>query len=70
MKAEAIVRSNGSLADAKTILKEVMAKAGVTNFAAVDNAVTKDEVLYQIYLEFSRNMVAEEGCDWWRPLLY
>jgi starch-binding outer membrane protein, SusD/RagB family len=64
LKAEAIARSNGNLADAKTILRDVMAKAGVTNFTAVDNAVTKDEVLYQIYLEFSRNMVAEDGIEW------
>lgn len=68
LKAEAIARSNGNLADAKTILKEVMAKAGVTDFTAVDNAVTKDEVLYQIYLEFSRNMVAEDGIEWFALL--
>jgi hypothetical protein len=68
LKAEAIARSNGNLTDAKTILKEVMAKAGVTDFTAVDNAVTKDEVLYQIYLEFSRNMVAEDGIEWFALL--
>jgi hypothetical protein len=64
LKAEAIARSGGSLTDAKTLLKTVMAKAGVTDFTAVDNAATKDDVIYQIYLEFSRNMTAEDGIEW------
>ncbi len=64
LKAEAIARSGGSLTEAKTLLKQVMATAGITNFTAVDNAITKDEVLYQVFLEFSRNMVAENGADW------
>lgn len=68
LKAEAIVRSNGSLTEAKNILKEIMGHAGVTDFSAVDNAVTKDEVLYQIYLEFSRNMTAEDGIEWFALL--
>lgn len=64
LKAEAIARSNGDLNEAKTLLKTVMTKAGVTNFTAVDNATTKDEVIYQIFLEFSRNMTAEGGMEW------
>lgn len=68
LKAEAIVRSGGSLTDAKNILKDIMEHAGVTDFSAVDNASTPDEVIYQIYLEFSRNMVAESSIDWFALL--
>lgn len=64
LKAEAIARSGGDLNEAKTLLKTVMTKAGVTSFTAVDNATTKDEVIYQIFLEFSRNMTAEGGIEW------
>ena len=64
LKAEAIVRSGGSLADARLILKEVMGKAGVTNFTAVDNATTSALLLVEIYKEFSRNMAAEDGIEW------
>lgn len=64
LKAEAIVRSGGSLADASVILKEVMGKAGVTNFTSVDNATTPALMLIEIYKEFSRNMVAEDGIEW------
>ncbi|WP_162304967.1 RagB/SusD family nutrient uptake outer membrane protein [Sphingobacterium olei] len=68
LKAEAIVRSGGSLNTAKTILKNIMGHAGVTDFSAVDNATTTDQVLYQIYLEFSRNFVSENGVDWFALL--
>jgi hypothetical protein len=64
LKAEAIARSGGSLEDAKTLLKTVMGKAGVTDFTAVNNATNKDDVIYQIYLEFCRNMTAEDGIEW------
>jgi hypothetical protein len=68
LKAEAIVRSGGSLADAKTIVKEIMAHAGVTNFSAIDNASSTDELLVEIYKEISRNLVAEDGADWFALL--
>lgn len=64
LKAEAIVRAGGSLATARDILKNIMAHAGVTNFAAVDNAVGVNDVLKQLYLETSRNLVGEDGQEW------
>lgn len=64
LKAEAIVRAGGSLAAARDILKNIMGHAGVTNFAAVDNAVSVNDVLKQLYLETSRNLVGEDGQEW------
>jgi hypothetical protein len=68
MKAEAIVRSGGSLADARTVLKEVMMKAEVSNFTAVDNAATPDAMLEQIWLETARNLTGEDGQEWFALL--
>ncbi|HEY0272742.1 MAG TPA: RagB/SusD family nutrient uptake outer membrane protein, partial [Chitinophaga sp.] len=64
LKAEAIVRSGGSLADARAILQEVMTHAGVTDFTAINNATTTDEMRKQIYLEIARNLVGEDGQEW------
>jgi hypothetical protein len=64
MQAEATVRSGAGLAPAKTTLKEVMAKSGVTNFTAIDAANTPDDLLKEIYLEYARNMVGEDGIEW------
>lgn len=68
LKAEALVRSGGSLADAKTILKNIEGRAGVTDFSAIDNATTSDQLLVEIYKEFARNMVAEDGIEWFALL--
>ena len=64
MKAEALLRSGGSITEARTILKNVMSKAGVTDFSAVDNATTTADLLVQIYYEYARNMTAEDGIEW------
>ncbi len=64
MKAEALVRSGGSITEAKTLLKNVMAKAGVTDFTVVDNANTPTDMLVQLYYEYARNLVAEDGIEW------
>ncbi|HEU4632804.1 MAG TPA: RagB/SusD family nutrient uptake outer membrane protein [Flavisolibacter sp.] len=68
LKAEAIVRSGGSLTDAKTIVKDVMSHAGVTDFSTIDNATTADTLLIEIYKEIARNLVAEDGADWFALL--
>jgi starch-binding outer membrane protein, SusD/RagB family len=68
MKAEAIIRSGGSLADARTVLKEVMMKAEVSDFTAVDNAATPDAMLEQIWLETARNLTGEDGQEWFALL--
>ncbi|WP_127124835.1 RagB/SusD family nutrient uptake outer membrane protein [Pseudoflavitalea rhizosphaerae] len=64
MKAEAIVRSGGTVANARTVLKEVMTKAEVTDFTAVDNAATPDAMLEQIWMETARNLTGEDGQEW------
>lgn len=64
MRAEAIIRSNGSLATAKMLIKTVMGKAGATNFTAVDNATTTDQLLLQNYYEVSRNLCGEDSIEW------
>lgn len=68
LKAEALVRSGGSSADAKSILKGVMEKAAVTDFSAVDAANTPEALLVELYKEYSRNMVAEDGIEWFALL--
>lgn len=64
LKAEAIIRSGGSLQSARDILKAVMGRAGVTDFSAVDNAASVNDLLKQLYLEIVRNLVAEDGQEW------
>lgn len=64
MKAEAIVRSGGTLANARIPLKEVMTKAGVSDFTAVDNAASPDAMLEQIWKETARNLTGEDGQEW------
>ncbi|HQW45356.1 MAG TPA: RagB/SusD family nutrient uptake outer membrane protein [Chitinophagaceae bacterium] len=64
LRAEAIVRSGGSLATARTDVKNVMSHAGVIDFTAVDNAGTPEDLLLQIYYETVRNLVTEDGQEW------
>lgn len=64
MLAEATVRSGGDLNAARTLLKTVLSKAGVTDFNAVDNAVGNDALLIQLYYEYARNLVGEDGSEW------
>jgi len=70
LKAEAVVRSGGSLATAKTLVHQIQEKAGIiatTNsfhYLAVEAALTSDALLLQIYKETSKSMVAEDGSEW------
>jgi starch-binding outer membrane protein, SusD/RagB family len=64
LKSEALVRSGGSMTEAKNILKNIVARAGVTDFTEIDNANTPNQVLVEIYKEVARNMVAENGAEW------
>lgn len=64
LQAEAIIRSGGSLATARNLIKTVMSKAGVTDFTAVDNANTSEDLLLQNYYEVTRNMTGEDGIEW------
>ncbi len=60
MTAEAIVRSGGSLDEARTLLKEVLARAGVSDFSVVDGATDRQAFLVQLYYEYVRNFVGED----------
>lgn len=70
LKAEAIVRSGGNLADAKALVHTIQSKAGITatvnntNYLAVENAGTPDILLVEIYKETVRSLVAEDGMEW------
>lgn len=70
LEAEAIARSGGPLADAKALLKTVMTNAGVTDFSAVDNAATADDLLLEINKEVVRNLYCEDGAEWFSLLRF
>lgn len=61
LRAEALVRSGGSLDEARSLLKTVLQHAGYTDFTAVDNATTSDALLTQIFNEDLRNLCFECG---------
>jgi len=64
LRAEAIVRAGGSTTDAKALVKEVMQHAGVTDFSAIDNASSTDELLKQLYFETAKSLTGEDGQEW------
>lgn len=64
MRAEAIIKSNGNLSTARTLIKTVMGKAGVSDFSTIDNATTADQLLLQNYYEVSRNLSGEDAIEW------
>ena len=61
LRAEALVRSNGDMNEAKSLLKTVLSHAGYTDFSMVDNANGKEELLQQIFNEDLRNLFGEGG---------
>lgn len=70
LKAEAIVRSGGSLTDAKTAVHQIQEKAGITattnvfHYNAVENANTPQTLLIEIYKETVKSLIAEDGMEW------
>ncbi|TKC07045.1 RagB/SusD family nutrient uptake outer membrane protein [Pedobacter frigoris] len=70
LKAEAIVRSGGSLGDAKAVVHEIQAKAGITalvnntSYLAVEAANTPATLLVQIFNETVKSLIAEDGMEW------
>lgn len=64
LEAEALTLSGGDMDEAKSLLKEVMMHAGITDFSEVDAATTKDELQLLIVKEEMKNFVAEGGQDW------
>ncbi|WP_256006066.1 RagB/SusD family nutrient uptake outer membrane protein [Pedobacter deserti] len=70
MQSEAIARSGGDLNLAKTQLKAVMTRAGVTNFSAVDGSATANELCKEIYYEYVRSLIGEDGQAYWALLRF
>lgn len=68
LEAEAIVRNNGDLDEARDLVKEVMTHGGVTSFTAIDNATTADELLVEMFRETVRAMLCEDGQEWYALL--
>lgn len=70
LKAEAIVRSNGNIQDAKDIIHAIQSKSGITAtintapYLAIQNAPNNAALLVEIYKETVKNLVAEDGMEW------
>lgn len=70
LKAEAIARSGGNLADAKALIHTIQSKAGITaadnntSYLAVENAATADALLLELYKENVKSLMAEDGLEW------
>lgn len=62
--AEAILRSGGDRQAAVTLVKTVMQHAGVTDYSAIDNAGSTDDLLLQVYYEIARSLTGEDGQEW------
>jgi tetratricopeptide (TPR) repeat protein len=62
--AEALVRSGQDLPKARNLLRTVMQHGQVTDFTAINNAITANDLLKQLYFEVCRNLVAEDGAEW------
>ncbi|SMD01559.1 SusD family protein [Pedobacter africanus] len=64
LKAEAISRSNGSITEAKDILKKIMGQAGVTDFTTISNISTHEALQLELFYEITRSLVGEDGQEW------
>jgi starch-binding outer membrane protein, SusD/RagB family len=65
LKAEAIIRSNGSLADAKAAIKTVMEKAQVTDFSALDAITTHADLWKFNTKEVLKGFSTEDAVEWY-----
>jgi hypothetical protein len=64
LEAEALVASGGNMNDARTLLKTVEGHGGITDFTAIDAAVTASDLQLLIVEEEMKNFVGEAGQDW------
>lgn len=70
LKAEAIIRSGGSLTDAKSLIHIIQSKAGITAtvnnaaYVSIENASTPDLLLFELYKETVKSLIAEDGMEW------
>ncbi len=62
IRAEALARL-GNISEAASLLKTVMAKAGITDFSAIDDATTQEAMLEQIFNEDMKNLSFECGLE-------
>lgn len=62
LRAEALART-GKIAEAGTLLKTVMQKAGITDFSAVDAATSQEAMMKQIFNEAIKNLSFECGLE-------
>lgn len=64
LKAEALLRSGGSVAQAKAILKDIGTHNGVTNFTKLDALTSRQDLLRYHYEETSKSLVSEDAQEW------
>jgi hypothetical protein len=64
LKSEAIIRSGGVLSEAKSFLKTILTHAGYTNLTSIDDITDRNELLYEVYKEYVRNLAFEDCIDW------
>ncbi|WP_299550590.1 RagB/SusD family nutrient uptake outer membrane protein [Seonamhaeicola sp.] len=60
--SEAFARE-GDEDSSRTYLKDVLTQGGITDFSSVD-AATGADLLYEIFLEYYKNMSFEDGHEW------
>lgn len=64
-KAEALASLGQDLQTAKDLLKEVLSKSGVSDFAAIDHANDSTTLKSLIIQEHIKNFMGENGDDWY-----
>ena len=70
LQAEAVVRSGGSLADAKSVVHLVQARSGITAttnngpYLEVEAASTGAALLMEIFKEYVKSLTGEDGLEW------
>ncbi|MEZ0454217.1 RagB/SusD family nutrient uptake outer membrane protein [Sphingobacterium thalpophilum] len=64
MKAEALLRSNSSIAQAKAILKDIGSRNGLSDFSGLEALTSREDLLRYHYTELSKCLVAEDGQEW------
>jgi len=64
LKAEALLRNNGSITEAKAILKEIGSHNGLSDFSKLDALTSREDILKYNYQETSKSLVAEDGQEW------
>lgn len=61
LRAEALVYTGGDTDEIKSLVKTIETCAGLTDFSAIEEASTDEELLREIYVELLRNMFNESG---------